>query len=236
MSNEAENAPQESQTIASECQPSQAETTPENKTYLTIHSDYSTRESSSSHTAGDFSEGESGRGVGLGHSWLEVQEVNAAGEVVKNETFGTWNFPPQNYDAERSSQEGSGMYVNAELERPSDVSRTTELDPAQAQELRSAVEDYRNRGDEGWSYREPCSHFASEVWERSTGEYLRDGWISTPRGLGSSIQEANGGEAHGYKEAESTPEHETIQNRCSTEKATESDSESERETSACKLF
>lgn len=243
MSSESESTAQESSASQSEnhSETPQPETQPsETKTLLTIHSAYSHQEHSASlqkHSASHQEHPASETSAdyfidgNLGHAWLEVRQVNEKGEALKTETLGTWNWNPPNYDPERSSQEGSGMFVNAELNRPSDVSRTTELSPEQQQALQQAVEEYREKGADGWSYREPCSHFASDVWERATGEHLRDGWISTPRGLGNSIREANDGKERGYREA--TPEDPEKQSR--VEGFTESKPEAERELTTQKL-
>ncbi|MGK7941303.1 MAG: hypothetical protein AB4062_14365 [Crocosphaera sp.] len=164
----------------------------DNKYKLSIHVDYSNDESSSSTDIRDYSE------TGLGHAWLELEEINHNSEIVKNDTYGTWNFEPPSFDAERSSTEGSGLYVNAEEKRSSNSSRSIYITEEQANQLQEIVEEYAQEGEDGWGYLTPCSHFASETWEKVTNEKLdHDGIvISTPRELGDSIKEANGGIEH----------------------------------------
>jgi hypothetical protein len=77
------------------------------------------------------------------------------------------------------------------------VSRSRYLSDSDEQKLNEVIDDYRNRGEGGWSLTNPCSGFASEAWNEATGEHLSDGWpISTPTTLKQSILDKNGGLPH----------------------------------------
>ncbi len=153
---------------------------------LSIRVDYSNDESSSSTGTRDYSV------TGMGHAWLELEEIDNNGEMVEHNTYGTWNFDPFGLSSE------GGLYTNAEKDREWDFSRSTYITEEQANQLQEIVQEYEKKGDDAWGYLTPCSHFASETWEKVTNEKLdHDGiFISTPGELGDSIQEANGGIKH----------------------------------------
>ena len=123
-----------------------------------------------------------------GHSWLEVNFVDETGQEV-TKTIGTY-------------PDGSELFIDRELNenRQSDFSRVTELDENQLAGLNAAVEQYQDLGRDAWEPLEPCSYFASDVWQQVTQEDLEDRnllGISLPSTLSDSIQEANERENEG---------------------------------------
>ena len=115
-----------------------------------------------------------------GHSWIEY--TSDAGET---HTYGTWGNDPEG--------RGNGLHEDLELGRTSDASRTVTLSAEQERAMQAKIKEYRDKGEGGWGYLSPCSTFAADVWQTSTGEKLahRSGIISNPSKLKKSIEQAN---------------------------------------------
>lgn len=123
----------------------------------------------------------SGTGGISGHSW-----VTYTTDTGKTTTYGTWGNNP--YDM------GNGLHENLELRMNADASRSTHLDDAAEKRFLDQVQSYKDKGEDGWKYLNPCSGFASDAWKAGTGESLSSRnflGISTPTNLKESIEAAN---------------------------------------------
>ena len=133
--------------------------------------------------AGTLTINSSGTGEVLsGHSWIEY--TPDGGET---KTYGTWGNNP--------TGEGNGLFENLELGRVSDVNRSTHINDEQEKKLFDKIQEYKDKGANGWGYLTPCSSFAQDTWKTATGESLSDrswGIISNPSKLKQSIISANG--------------------------------------------
>ena len=104
--------------------------------------------------------------------------------------FGTWGH---NIGGEKGLRENT----QAEFDLISEsVNRSTWINDFQEALMLSVISDYANEGEDAWSYWNPCSAFATDVWNTATGEYLQDRWLcgfgySDPNVVSESIQEAN---------------------------------------------
>ncbi|MCX6855167.1 MAG: hypothetical protein NTV80_09695, partial [Verrucomicrobia bacterium] len=123
-------------------------------------------------------------GGGSGHSWITYHED---GEANAN-TYGTFGNGGRD-----------GLYQNQEASLYGQITRTTYIDDSQQAALRALLADYKAQGEKGWSVTKPCSTFAADAWKAATGESLSPGVVSTPKGLGNSILNANGGSPTGKK-------------------------------------
>lgn len=118
--------------------------------------------------------------MSAGHSWIEYSPFDG-----KSTTFGTWGNSP--------TGSGNGLLQNAEGDRKADATRTCTIDDEQQRRLFKLINTYRDRGTQAWTLLTPCSTFASEAWEQTTGEHLihQTAGVSTPSRLARSIIEAN---------------------------------------------
>ena len=116
-----------------------------------------------------------------GHSWISY----TSNDLPITTTYGTWGLKTK-----------KGLMINAEKRYSSDESRCAYIDDDHELKLFLLIFDYIDRKDDGWTYLNPCSGFASDAWRVATGEVLRDrgflGVISTPSTLADSIRAANG--------------------------------------------
>jgi RHS repeat-associated protein len=123
--------------------------------------------------------------TGLGsHSWIVYTPDGG-----KPTTYGTWGNNP--------TGRGNGLFTNLEAGRSSDASRAMHLNDKQEATLNSVISSYASKGEDAWKLGEPCSTFASDAWNQSTGEHLDAtlGPISNPTTLTESIISANGGKS-----------------------------------------
>ncbi|MQA21666.1 hypothetical protein [Rugamonas rivuli] len=117
----------------------------------------------------------------IGHSWIEYCPIDG-----QSMTYGTWGNNP--------TGEGNGLLENAEPPTlKANATRSQVIDHEQERRLFEIIETYRQRGDQAWTLRTPCSTFAAEAWGRATGEQLvhQTALVSTPARLAKSIIEAN---------------------------------------------
>jgi len=125
---------------------------------------------------------------GLGnHSWVSYTPDGGT-----TTTYGTWGNNPNGL--------GNGLQQNLEQGRGADATRSAHLDDAQEAKFNKCVSDTKGKGSKGWSYGHPCSGFACDAWNSSTGEHLNPyDWlgINNPTSLTGSITAANGGVANG---------------------------------------
>ena len=129
--------------------------------------------------------GSSGSGGRSGHAWISYTPDGGA-----TTTYGTWGNNPMGL--------GNGLHENLETGRQGDATRSAYLNDEQEARLYQTIDAYQKMGENGWGYLSPCSSFASNAWENSTGEGLSPyGPYSNPSSLKNSIIEANGGVAHG---------------------------------------
>lgn len=87
-----------------------------------------------------------------------------------------------------------GLYYDREKDRPSVSHRSKHIDDDGEERMLKLVDEYNRKGKDAWDKFHPCSHFASEAWEKATGETLEDrNWmgISSPSRLRKSINKAN---------------------------------------------
>ena len=119
-----------------------------------------------------------------GHSWIEFSPDGGAAT-----TYGTWGNNP--------TGKGNGLFQDLELGRASDASRSVRINDVQQAKLEQTIQDYKNKGINGWVLLNPCSGFAAEAWSNATGQSLshRSGIISNPSKLKTSIDAANAGDA-----------------------------------------
>ena len=118
-----------------------------------------------------------------GHSWVSISVEG------KTTTYGTWGNHP---DGQKN-----GLIKGQESGYAFDVVRSADLDEGGLKAFNDVVSETTAKGEDAWSSADPCSSFAQEVWERSTGEKLEDReyLVSTPSTLKDSIKTANGGKA-----------------------------------------
>jgi hypothetical protein len=130
-----------------------------------------------------------------GHSWIEYTPDN--GEPT---TYGTWGNNPDG--------KGNGLFENLELGQKSDASRSTHISDKQEKKLLAKIQEYKEKGENGWGYLSPCSTFAADTWENATGEKLahRSGAIiSNPSKLKESIIAANNDDLKKAAKADAQP-------------------------------
>jgi RHS repeat-associated protein len=129
-----------------------------------------------------YSSGTSGFG---NHSWISYTPDGGG-----TTTYGTWGNNPNGL--------GNGLLQNLEQGRGADASRTEHLNDAQESQLMNQIQQYRDKGADGWKLGSPCSTFAADAWHSATGETLNTHWgpISNPTTLTQSIINANGGQAN----------------------------------------
>jgi RHS repeat-associated protein len=126
-----------------------------------------------------------GSGGVSGHSW-----VSYTPDGGKTATYGTWGNNPQGL--------ANGLEHNLELGRTGDATRAAQLNDAQEANFYGVVKQYESEGENAWGYFHPCSSFAADAWNSSTGESLSpNGPYSNPSSLKQSIIDANGGANHG---------------------------------------
>lgn len=146
--------------------------------------------------AGELTIHSSGSGEILsGHSWIEYTPDGGSPT-----TYGTWGNNP--------TGKGNGLFENLELGRASDASRSVHLTDEQEQKLLEKIQEYKDRGEDGWGYLSPCSTFAEDSWETATGEKLAHrsgGIISNPSKLKESINAANEDDLEKAAEADDKP-------------------------------
>lgn len=124
-------------------------------------------------------DGSSGSGGLSGHSWI-VYAKNGQAPV----TYGTWGNNPKGL--------GNGLHTNLEKGQTARVGRTIKLDSEKEAKLFGVINEYKSKGEDGWTYTEPCSTFAADAWNTSTGENLNpNGPYSNPSTLKESIKKAN---------------------------------------------
>jgi hypothetical protein len=129
---------------------------------------------------------------GLGeHSWISYTPDKSETTT----TYGTWGNHP--------GGRANGVQENLEAGRSADATRTQHLDDAAEGRLFKEIQDYKVKGEDAWQYGAPCSSFAANTWNKTTGENLNPYcWIavSNPTSLTKSITEANGGLPHAVVE------------------------------------
>jgi RHS repeat-associated protein len=126
-----------------------------------------------------------GSGGVSGHSW--VSYTPDGGQAA---TYGTWGNNPQGLP--------NGLEQNLELGRIGDATRAAQLTDEEEAAFYGVVNRYKGDGENAWGYLHPCSSFAADAWNSSTGESLSpNGPYSNPSSLKQSIIDANGGVNHG---------------------------------------
>jgi RHS repeat-associated protein len=126
-----------------------------------------------------------GSGGVSGHSW--VSYTPDGGQTA---TYGTWGNNPQGLP--------NGLEHNLELGRIGDATRAAQLTDEEEAAFYGVVKGYEGEGENAWGYLHPCSSFAADAWNSSTGESLSpNGPYSNPSSLKQSIIDANGGVNHG---------------------------------------
>ena len=115
-----------------------------------------------------------------GHSWIEYRRDGG-----ESHTYGTWGNNP--------TGEGNGLFKDLEKGRPSDASRSMRISDEQEKVLFAKIKEYEDKGENGWRYLNPCSGFAADAWQTTTGEKLdhRSYGVSNPSKLKQSIEEKN---------------------------------------------
>lgn len=106
----------------------------------------------------------------IGHSWIEYCPIDG-----QSMTYGTWGNNP--------TGEGNSLLENAEPPALlANATRSRVIDHEQERRLFEIIEAYRQRGEQAWTLRTPCSTFAAEAWARTTGEHLvhQTALVSTP--------------------------------------------------------
>lgn len=141
------------------------------------------------------SNGENGSSdnITAGHSWISF--TPDGGSMT---TYSTWGNHPEGRD--------NGLLDNEELARGAglgEASRTEWINDLQQERLESLIDQYRQKGDAGWSYTATCSTFSSDAWYAATGERLNPiykgmfGFTApVPTTLRDSIIKANNGLGH----------------------------------------
>ena len=122
-------------------------------------------------------------GLLSGHSWIEYQNDNGT-----TTTYGT-------YGNTNGAQGVRGLNTNTELNYPSGAVRETHISDTQETSMMDLINSYSAMGKGGWTYLNPCSSFAANVWNTLTGENLNSrNWlgVSNPRTLAESITQKNG--------------------------------------------
>jgi RHS repeat-associated protein len=114
----------------------------------------------------------------FGHSWLDFKTIDGG----LHQTYGTWM--------------GGGFRVNEEASHPgffaNTSQRTLPIDQKQLNEMKNLLNKYFEKGKDAWQPLDPCSSFASNVWNKVTGESLNaNGPLSNPGTLKQSIDNAN---------------------------------------------
>ncbi|MBR2771941.1 MAG: hypothetical protein IKD78_08010, partial [Bacteroidales bacterium] len=118
-------------------------------------------------------------GVGDGHSWVVFYNT----DTQTRTTVGTWG----NLDPE-------GQHVNREDGLVPEVCRGRIMSDDREKDVADVLREYRDLGEDAWSYTEPCSDFAIAIWKAATGEDLSTGLVfDTPTDLKNKILEMNGG-------------------------------------------
>lgn len=126
-----------------------------------------------------------GSGGVSGHSW-----VSYTPDGRQTATYGTWGNNPQGLP--------NGLEHNLELGRIGDATRAAKLTDEEEVAFYGVVKKYEGDGESAWGYLHPCSSFAADAWNSSTGESLSpNGPYSNPSSLKQSIIDANGGVDHG---------------------------------------
>ena len=127
-----------------------------------------------------------GSGGTSGHSWISYTPDGGS-----TTTYGTWGNNPSGL--------GNGLHLNLEAGRTGDVSRSAHIDDKHEEVLDNLIDSYDKEGEDAWGYLTPCSSFAADAWNSSTGENLNPyGPYSNPSTLKDSISNANrSGSCHG---------------------------------------
>ena len=127
----------------------------------------------------------SGSGGVSGHSWISYTPDGGI-----ESTYGTWGNNP--------GGRPNGLEFNLELGRSGDATRAAHLTDEQEKNLLKLINHYKGEGEDAWGYTHPCSTFAVDAWNSSTGESLNPyGPYSSPSSLKNAIIDANGGANHG---------------------------------------
>lgn len=134
------------------------------------------------------STGEKGSSDNLfsGHSWITY--TPDGGTLT---SYGTYGNHPEG--------QVNGLLQDEELRRGygmGDTTRKTWISDYEERKLQKLIDDYKAKGEKGWSSSNTCSSFASDAWYAATDERLDpnpagDPW-PTPTGLSQSIVDANG--------------------------------------------
>ena len=121
-----------------------------------------------------------------GHAWVVYTDNSG-----RQTTYGTWGeVAASNYK--------SGLYTNLEAGRSAEAKRTYDMTDSDLKEFNKIINEYREKGEDAWTYTDPCSDFAADVWSTVTGEDLGSFWIwDTPSDLVESIKKANGDKSNG---------------------------------------
>jgi RHS repeat-associated protein len=125
--------------------------------------------------------------TGIGnHAWISYTPDGG-----KTTTYGTWGNNP--------TGAGNGLFMNLELGRGADATRSAHLNDNEEKELYNIIKNYIREGQGAWTYGSACSSFAANSWNGATGEHLSPYWgpISNPASLTQAITDANGGVPNG---------------------------------------
>ena len=116
-----------------------------------------------------------------GHSWIEYQKNGTT------TTYGT-------YGNNNGAQGVKGLNINTELNYPKGETRGAHIDADQEVKMMNTIDRYKSMGEAAWTYPNPCSSFACNVWYSATGENLNSrNWfgVSNPQTLSESIARRN---------------------------------------------
>jgi hypothetical protein len=131
-----------------------------------------------------------GNTIFSGHAWISYIPDDT--KIIT--TFGTWGNNP--------NELGDGLHENLELiggVTTAEATRTLHIDDTHEEYLLNTVQQYKEKGKDGWTPAAPCSAFAQDAWFGATGEYLKANafvFINNPSTLKKSIIKVNGGESH----------------------------------------
>ncbi len=130
------------------------------------------------------------------HSWIEFTPDNPPYEsAYSNESWGTY--------------EGQGVRPGVDRGTTRTSERSKHINDEQEKRMRERIQQYIDKGPKAWKLLAPCSKFAEDVWNKTTGENLSSGIPSTPGGLEKSINRANKAKRQNYAPGSWVPASET---------------------------
>jgi hypothetical protein len=78
---------------------------------------------------------------------------------------------------------------------PEENTREKHIDDEAEKRLYKLIQDYKDKGKDGWKINNNCAHFAAEAWKVATGEDFTDRNedfpLLTPTKLKMQVQKAN---------------------------------------------